>query len=82
MARMLDMSKISVDNVSMFNNGKYQGMTIEWSSPDIGYGEYQFYKSHKEGSEWEIDSEHMDRGEDKEFGKELLLRFLEMCEAH
>lgn len=58
-----------------FVNEKFSGITIEWSST-IGFGEYTLYK--ESGDEkWYGDSECMDRGEDKEFIKELLRLFVE-----
>lgn len=65
--RKRDVSKINlkIAGIKFIENG----MCISWVS-DIGWGEYWLCLNEKGG--WEADSECMDKGDDKEFLKELL----------
>ena len=67
MTRKRDVTQIHLEITDIeFSDG---AMTIYWSS-DIGWGQYWIGVS--EEGEWEADSECMDRGDDKDFLKELL----------
>lgn len=55
---------------------KVCGFTIEWSG-NIGFGEYIVYQ---EDGKWKGYSECMDEGEDKEFLRYLLDKFVENIE--
>ena len=59
---------LTITDVEPFVNERHSGVIISWDS-DIGFGEYTIYK---EGNTWHADTETMDHGEDKEFGRELL----------
>lgn len=50
---------------------------IEWDA-NIGFGQYQIYK---ENGKWKADSEWMDRGDDKDFLRELMSKFIDEIEV-
>jgi hypothetical protein len=80
MARKHPVKEINLKIIDVSCNQNELGtqyLRIEWAS-DIGFGEYEFYKT-KDSDQWKIDSEYMDRGDDKEFGQELLRLWLESC---
>lgn len=80
MARKHPVKEINLKIIDVSCNQNELGtqyLRIEWAS-DIGFGEYEFYKT-KDSDQWKIDSECMDRGDDKEFGQELLRLWLESC---
>lgn len=70
----LNPEEYTIDEVIAYSNKEFEGIRISWSGP-IGFGQYEFYKSH-EDNKWCIDSEHMDIPDDKEFGKMLLNKFI------
>ena len=78
MRRISDFSDLQIDSVIPFKDNTYKGFTIEWSSPSIGWGEYQIWFEKDKDSDDEFaynvfaDTEHMDKGEDKEFTKAIL----------
>ena len=78
MRRISDFSDLQIDFVVPFRDSTYKGFTIGWSSPSIGFGEYQiwFEKDNESDDEYSYkifaDTEHMDKDEDKEFTKALL----------
>jgi hypothetical protein len=78
MRRISDFSDLQIDSVVPFRENTYKGFTIEWSSPSIGFGEYQIWFEKDENSDDEFsyivyaDTECMDKGEDKEFTKAIL----------
>lgn len=65
--------ELKLDKVEPFANSKYSGIVFEWSG-NIGWGEYTIYREHY-SDEWIAESECMDRGEDKDFLRELLKQF-------
>lgn len=78
MRKISDFSDLQIDYVVPFRDNIYKGFTIEWSSPSIGFGEYQIWFEKDKDSDDEFsynifaDTECMDKGEDKEFTKALL----------
>ena len=80
MRKISDFSDLQIDYVIPFRGKEYlyKGFTIEWSSPSIGWGEYQIWfekdKDSDDAFSYNIfaDTEHMDKGEDKEFTKAIL----------
>ena len=62
-------------------------MIIRWTS-DIGFGEYTIFastwneetKEFTDEKKWIADTEYMDKGEDKEFGKKLLELWMEQIQ--
>lgn len=78
-AHKIEDINLRVDYVRPFHTNSYECLIIGWSS-DIGFGEYTFCKN-TENSEsvWKIDSENMDRGEDKDFGRALLSLWMDKC---
>ena len=73
---MFEVDKINLDayDIEPFVNEKYTGLVIKWDS-DIGFGEYVIYKAIG-SDEWYGESEYMDKGEDKDFLKELMKVFI------
>ena len=70
---------LQIESVEPFVNDNHTGLIISWSS-NIGFGEYTFYRDSKDkNSEWKIDSETMDCGEDKDFGRALLKLWIDKC---
>lgn len=69
---------LTIDKFKPFENEKYVGIKIEWSS-DIGFGEYLIYKD-LESNRWRADSEATDKGEDKDFIRELMKLFIDQLE--
>ena len=65
--------ELKLDKIEPFANAQFLGITFEWSG-NIGWGEYTIYKSH-DSDKWLAESEGMDRGEDKDFLRELLKQF-------
>jgi len=57
-----------------------QVMVLGWGC-NLGFGEYAFYfEDRGKGIEIIADSEHMDKGENKEFLKALMEKFVEKVE--
>ena len=67
--------ELKLDKVEPFANSKYSGVVLEWSG-NIGWGEYTIYRNY-DSDEWFAESECMDRGEDKDFLRELLKQFVD-----
>lgn len=69
---------LNIDIVEVNENEKRNRIyiAIRWIEKSIGWGEYSFFKSKKEDSKWNADSEYMDWGEDKDFGRALWKRLL------
>lgn len=67
--------EIEIDDVTALKNvDGVQAIIIGWSG-NIGFGEYTLYTDGK--GRWHGDSEHMDKGDDKEFIRLLLDKFVE-----
>lgn len=71
----VDEIHLQIDDLIPFRNERCVGFIVQWHS-DIGFGEYTVRQSNC-SKEWEADSEHMDRNEDKDFIKELMKLFVE-----
>jgi hypothetical protein len=88
MRRISDFSDLQIDSVVPFRENTYKGFTIEWSSPSIGFGEYQIWFEKDENSDDEFsyivyaDTECMDKGEDKEFTKAILNLLVDKIHIH
>ena len=65
--------EIEVTDIEPFINDQYMGFKILWCG-SIGWGEYTIYK-HVGENKWYGDSEHMDKGDEKDF-LELLIQQL------
>ena len=77
---ILNGREVVIDDVEFEFYGNTDGIDLiilVWSG-NIGFGEYSLYKE-KDG-QWRGDSECMDRGEDKEFIRLLLDKFVEGLE--
>lgn len=69
-----DFKDLKINNIKPFTDwSKYKGFVIEWSSPSIGFGEYQLFfdKVDDDYILW-ADTEHMDKENSKEFTKAIL----------
>lgn len=79
---------LQIDSVIPFRDNTYKGFTIEWSSPSIGFGEYQIWFEKDKDSDDEFsyivyaDTECMDKGEDKEFTKAILNLLVDKIHIH
>lgn len=75
--------KIFIDNISIGenkNNTTY--ICILWAEESIGWGEYSFFfRPKEENGVWSADSEYMDWGDDKDFGRALWKRLLRYKES-
>ena len=68
---------LGIDDVKVGENEKYIYVDIGWFEKSIGWGEYNFFKPKKEDNgEWNVESEYMDRGDDRDFGRALWKRLL------
>lgn len=72
---------IGIDDVKVGENEKYIYIDIGWFENSIGWGQYNFFKPRKENGEWNADSEYMDRGDDRDFGRALWKRLLKYKES-
>ena len=88
MRRISDFSDLQIDSVIPFRENTYKGFIIEWSSPSIGWGEYTIWFEKDEDSNDEYSynifasTEHMDKGEDKEFSKAILNLLVDKIKIH
>ena len=88
MRRISDFSDLHIDSVIPFRDSPYKGFVIEWSSPSIGWGEYQIWFEKDEDSDDEYSynvfasTENMDKGEDKEFSKAILNLLVDKIKVH
>jgi hypothetical protein len=86
--RKISFSDLQIDSVIPFRDNTYKGFTIEWSSPSIGFGEYQIWFEKDKDSDDEFsyiiyaDTECMDKGEDKEFTKAILNLLVDKIHIH
>ena len=80
-----DEREVVIDSVTVrgFENGNGASIQIDWMG-NLGYGQYTLYTEddvyHDDEIHWKADSETMDRGEDKEFIRLLLDKFVEGLE--
>ena len=88
MRKISDFSDLEIDSIIPFRDNTYKGFTIEWSSPSIGFGEYQIWfekdKDSDDGFSYIVyaDTECMDKGEDKEFTKAILNLLVDKIHIH
>ena len=71
---------LNIDIVEVNENVDVFIISISWLEKSIGCGEYSFFKCKEENGKWNIDSECMDFGEDKDFGRALWKRLLKYKE--
>ena len=72
--------EIEIDDVTATKNvDGTEYIIIGWSG-NIGFGEYSLYND-ADSDVWKADSESMDRGDDKEFIRLLLDKFVEGLEV-
>ena len=84
MKKDIDFEDLKITDVEIYEDPEDQeeGTIIYWNHPTFGEGQYQFYKKlNDKSAEWKIDSEFIDDNDNKQFGKELLIKFLDMCEV-
>ena len=66
---------LTITSVEPFETHICNGVEIKWDA-NIGWGTYTIYK-YKDSDIWHGDSECMDKGEDKDFLRELLNKFVD-----
>ena len=71
---------LGIDDVKIGENEKLIYIDIGWFEKSIGWGQYAF-NYYKKEAEWIADSEYMDWGEDKDFGRALWKRLLKYKES-
>lgn len=71
---------LGIDDVKVGENEKLIYIDIGWFEKSIGWGQYVF-NYYKKEAEWIAESEYMDRGEDKDFGRALWKRVLKYKES-
>ena len=74
---------IRIDNIFIGENKNSNTyICILWVEDSIGWGEYNFFfKPKKENGVWTVDSEYMDYGDDRDFGRALWKRLLKYKES-
>lgn len=89
MRKISDFSDLQIDSIRPFAEWSTdRGFVIEWSSPSIGFGEYQIWfekdKNSDDVFEYNVfaDTEHMDKDEDKEFTKAILNLLVDKIHIH
>ena len=71
---------LGIDDVKIGENEKLIYIDIGWFEKSIGWGQYAFIYYKKE-AKWIVESEYMDWGEDKDFGRALWKRLLKYKET-
>ena len=66
---------LQIDEVNCFENNRGNGVIISWSA-DIGFGELTLYRRN-EDNEWRADTECMCKGEDTEFIRMVLNKWVD-----
>lgn len=66
----MGIENLTVRNVEVFTNHKYEGIVFEWSA-NIGFGELTLYKE-VGTNEWKAETEYMCKDDDKDFLKMIL----------
>lgn len=89
MRKISDFSDLQIDSIRPFAEWSTdRGFVIEWSSPSIGFGEYQIWFEKDKNSDdvfaYNVyaDTECMDKGEDKEFTKAILNLLVDKIHIH
>ena len=72
---MKNIENLQIDSVMMWDDEEkdIQGMQLTWSA-NVGFGSYTIIC---EDGHWKIDSEDMEKTNNREFGKMLLTKFLD-----
>lgn len=76
----MKITDLSVNDVYCFENFKGEGRIILSWSANIGYGELTLYRDN-EDDKWKADTECMCKGEDKEFIRMVLNKWIEGIEV-
>ena len=71
---------LGIDDVKVNEIKNFIYIDIGWFEKSIGWGQYAFYYYKKE-AKWIAESEYMDWGEDKDFGRALWKRVLKYKES-
>ena len=74
---MREIKDLEIYEVSLFDSGS-QGMNIKWQA-NIGFGEVDIYQ--KPYGNWTAYTESMCKGEDKEFIRKLLNKWVDEIEV-
>lgn len=69
---------LQIDEVNCFENNRGNGVIISWSA-NIGFGELTLYQ--REDSKWKADTECMCKGDDKEFIRMVLNKWVDEIEV-
>lgn len=73
---------IGIDDVVIGEDENSTYIDIGWFEDSIRWGDYKFsFKPERETGVWNADSECMDRGDDKDFGRALWKRLLKYKES-
>ncbi len=71
---------LGLDDVQVVEKEKLIYIDIGWFEKSIGWGQYVF-DYHKKEAEWVVESEYMDWGDDRDFGRALWKRLLKYKES-
>ena len=65
------MNELFIDSIEFYEQNEHHNgkMVINWSSPNIGFGEYQVYIDKR--GQLVGDSEYMDSGDSKKFAAKI-----------
>jgi len=75
----MKIENLQIDEVNCFENNRRNGVIISWSA-NIGFGELTLYHRN-EDSKWKADTECMCKGEDKEFIRMVLNKWVDEMEV-
>lgn len=71
---------LGIDDVKVGENEKLIYIDIGWFEKSIGWGHYEF-RYYKKEAKWVAESEYMDYGDDRDFGRALWKRLLKYKES-
>lgn len=75
----MKITNLSVSDVHCFENSRGEGIDILWSA-NIGFGELKLYREMGR-DKWKADTECMCKGEDKEFIRMVLNKWIDEMEV-
>lgn len=75
----MEIKNLEIEEAGTWANGQTgtQGIQFQWSA-NIGFGVLTIYN---DGKGWKADTEHLCKGEDKEFIKKVFAKFAEEIEV-